>query len=159
MPDWGYHPITTGPRRKVTAEEAGAINVTQTRRGTKWRRGEECEKSRNLNVSPEGPEMSNCFHWPLHHILGPSNDRQTSSVLLAYSSRVIKVVVQEHLKDHACRVCFCAHSCKHFLQEGSHSITLESHQSCECNQILRPGLQENVLPWQDHSRLSSGTNP
>lgn len=25
--------------------------------------------------------MSNCFHWPLHHILGPSNDRQTFSVL------------------------------------------------------------------------------
>lgn len=25
--------------------------------------------------------MSNCLHWPLHHILGPSNNRPTFSVL------------------------------------------------------------------------------
>ena len=43
---------------------------------------EECEKSKELEcVCPEGPEMSNCFHWPLHHVLGPSNNRPTFSVL------------------------------------------------------------------------------
>lgn len=45
--------------------------------------------------------MSNC-HWPLHHILGPSSDEtDILKCCLAYSSRVIKVVVQEHL-GHVC---------------------------------------------------------
>lgn len=128
-------PLTTAPK-ETSQRETDAIDATQTREGSSEK---ECEKSKELEcVYTEGPVIPNRFLWPVAPY--PGSIQEQSDLLGAVWLRLPLNCLPFPVGDEGsgpgahggggvpARAYFCAHNCKHFLQEGSHPINLEAQQ-------------------------------